>query len=105
MWLPADPGKLKANFDEIEKLFGIDTALQEDQNEILLGILCEIRPEHYVGGRPPQQAYEVAILGKELFAFQWASSCCNGRQMYFKFCIKGTEEGRRIYVCSIHPSR
>ena len=104
-WLPAEPDKLKANFDEMEDLLGIETTLQEDQTQILLGALGEITPEHYTGLRPPPRSYEQAILGKELFAFQWKSTCFGGLQMYFKFCVKGDGENQRVFICSVHESR
>jgi hypothetical protein len=104
-WLPAEPGKLKANFDEMEELFGIDTYLPEDQAKILQQALSEIAPEHYAGSRPPQQSYEPTIQGKELFAFRWTSTCFGGREMYFKFCVSGKGDDKRAFICSIHPNR
>jgi hypothetical protein len=63
-WLPADPAKLKADFDELETAFGIDTALLEDQKEIFVRTLAEITANHYAGTRPPMQSYEPATRGK-----------------------------------------
>lgn len=64
---------------------------------ILLMILEEISPSHYVGGRPPQQSYEKGILGKELFAFRWVSKLF-GRKVYLKFSIVDDE----MYLVSLH---
>lgn len=104
-WLPCDPAKLKANFDELEKLFGVETTLAEDQTEILFGALKEITPDHYSGARPPPQSYERVIRGKELLAFRWRSGYFKNKEMYFKFCVSGSETSKRAYVCSIHPHR
>ena len=104
-WLPVDPIKLKANFDEMEERFGFETSLQEDQTQILLGVLGEITPEHYAGTRPPMPSYERATLGKELIAFRWPSLCCSGCLMYFKFCVTGIGIEQRVFIHSVHPSR
>ncbi len=104
-WFPADPQKLKANFDELEDVFGIETALQEDQSGIMLAILGEITAEQYAGTRPPTRSYEQAIHGKALFAFSWTSSYFNNREMYFKFCLMGAGNDQMVFICSIHPSR
>lgn len=104
MWRPASAPKLKANFDELEAKFGLETTTREDQTQILLTAADEVTPEDYGGTHPPQKAYEDEIIGHELFAFDWKSSTF-GAQMYFKFAIKGADKGRRVYPCSIHESR
>jgi hypothetical protein len=104
-WFPADPGKLKANFDELEEVFGIETSLWEDQRAIMVAILGEITANHYAGAYPPQRSYEGTILKKELFAFCWPSEYFNRREMYFKFCMVGGDASKRVFICSIHPSR
>lgn len=105
MWRPAEPAKLLANFQELEERFGKETALADDQTEILLGILAEIKPEHYRGRRPPPKSYEPTTLGTELFAFRWTSSFFGSAEMYFKFGLQGDGTGRRAYIFSIHPHR
>lgn len=108
-WLPANPAKLRADLDELEAVFGtslrLETSLPEDQKKILLAVLGEIEPAHYAGTRPPQPAYEQAILRKELFAFRWVSTFFADHEMYFKFCLKGVDKDQRAFVCSIHEHR
>lgn len=104
-WLPANPAKLKANFDEIEVTFGMETALTEDQTVILVGAIREIKPDQYKGVRPPPRSYEPAIRGQEILGFRWKSAFFSGYEMYFKFCLNGAEDGRRAFICSIHEHR
>ncbi|MBZ5591264.1 MAG: hypothetical protein LAP39_03445 [Acidobacteriia bacterium] len=104
-WLPADAKKLKANFDELEAVFGMETTLAEDQQAILLAPFGEVTPEHYAGTRPPARSYEPAIYHEELFAFRWSSLFFSNHEMYFKFCLSGADEGRRAFICSIHEHR
>lgn len=104
-WLPADPVKLKANLDELEEVFGVETALREDQTNILMAALREITPEHYSGPRPPARSYEPAAYNKELLGFRWTSTFFHGQEMYFKFCVTGAENTRAAFVFSIHPHR
>lgn len=102
-WSPGNPAKLKANFDELEETFGIETALFEDQQKFLLAVLTEIRPEHYAGSYPPMRSYEAVVKGQDLFAFEWESEFFSAK-MYFKFCVKGVEGRKRVFIMSIHPS-
>ena len=104
-WSPAEPAKLKANFDELEAAFAMDTTLADDQRKILMGSLCEITPDHYVGGRPTTKSSEPRVRGAELLAFSWKSSFFSGSEMYFKFCVSGENDARRAFVCSIHEHR
>jgi hypothetical protein len=105
-WLPADPAKLKANWDELEEACDIESAtLQEEQAAILLGVLGEVKPEHYAGKRPPERSYEGGTGGPELFAFRWNSIFFGHRKMYFKFSLIETKQGSRAIVYSIHPNR
>jgi hypothetical protein len=97
-WAPADPSKLAANFDDLG-LF-----LAEEQAAALRAVVAEVRPEDYVGGRPPERSYERMTPGVEMFAFGWHSTYF-GRPMYFKFSIGGSGTSRRLYVYSLHPSR
>lgn len=102
-WAPAMPAKLQADFEELESL-GIETALPEDQTAIFLKALEEIQADDYAGTRPPMRSYEGATRNLELFAFRWKSAHFNC-EMYFKFCLGGTDKGRRTWVFSIHPHR
>ena len=104
-WSPGQPVKLKADFDELEKEFDIEMALLEDQEKILLAVLNEIKPEHYAGTHPPTKAYETTVKGRDLFAFAWKSPFFDGQEMYFKFCMNGTDDRKRVFILSIHPSR
>jgi hypothetical protein len=104
-WRPADRESLRANWEEMEKAFGIDGATPEGRQEILNSVANEITPEHYTGTRPPMRSKKPATLGKELLAFWWASTYCSGGFLYFKFCLAGADQGRRVYIHSIHPDR
>jgi len=66
----------------------------------LPSLLDELKPENYVGSRPPQRSYKPAIKDCELFAFGWYSRAV-GCRVYFKFCIKGSA----LYVVSFHKDR
>ena len=71
-----------------------------DLQTVLLKVLREVKPEYYIGRRPPEKAYEPQISGKDLFAFRWM---CRefGCETYFKFCLKG----RCFYLVSLHQDR
>jgi len=103
-WAPAEPAKLKADFDELESLFGLETALLGDQTAILMKALEEIEAANYAGTHPPMRSYEGATRTLEMFAFRWKSIHFNS-EMYFKFCLGGADKGRRAWVFSIHPHR
>lgn len=105
-WSPANPGKLLANWEELEEAFGIELALEESADNILLLVLKELKPEHYVGMRPPERSYEKRTLNQELFEFRWNSRCFANSRMYFKFSIcGGASAEKRLYVYSLHPNR
>jgi hypothetical protein len=104
-WFPANAVKLQANWDELETTFGVETTLLEDRTDILTQALREIEVEDYAGARPPQQSYEASAHGGEMFAFQWESGFLQKSEMYFKFCLTGADNGRRVCVFSIHPKR
>lgn len=57
---------------------------------LLVSFLEEIKSlgasDCYAGGRPPQRSYEVAVEGKELWAYSWSSKSMD-KQMYIKFCL------------------
>ncbi len=93
-WLTANFEKLLPEFHDLNRW----TA--EEQSLALEAAANEIVPEHYVGGHPPQRAYEEVCKGAELFAFAWESRHF-GRWMYFKFCfVKET-----FFVVSVHADR
>jgi len=103
-WLPAAPAKLQENWVELEEKCGIETALPEDQADILMAALQEITPKDYVGRRPPEPSYEQATRSQELLAFRWRSRHFGNREMYFKFSVSKAGENR-VFVYSFHPSR
>lgn len=105
-WIPANPQKLQANFDELADTFGIETTLTEDQTTILLSALDEIRADHYCGGRPPDASYEIVVKGHDMWEFRWISKFFGDKEMYLKFCFtKGDENSRKLAMLSIHPNR
>jgi hypothetical protein len=67
---------------------------------ILIDLLEEITPNHYVGQYPPQRSYEHEIEGCELLAFHWLSKKL-GCRIYLKFTIKGN----RMWLVSFHEDR
>lgn len=72
----------------------------EDAWDLIRKCLDEIEPEHYAGARPPMQSYEIAIKGKELFAFSWNSRVC-GNKMYLKFVLAN----ECFYYVSFHEDK
>jgi hypothetical protein len=69
-------------------------------SNVLVDLLEEITPDHYVGGYPPQKSYENDILDCELFSFRWLSKQL-GSRVYLKFAFKG----QRMWVVSLHEER
>ena len=67
---------------------------------ILIDLLEEITPNHYVGQYPPQRSYEHEIEWCELLAFRWLSKKL-GCRVYLKFTIKGN----RMWLVSFHEDR
>jgi hypothetical protein len=67
---------------------------------ILIDLLEEITPNHYVGQYPPQRSYERKIEGYELLAFRWLSKKL-GCRVYLKFSMKG----KRMWLVSLHEDR
>lgn len=105
-WLPADPAKLKANWDELEEACGVESAaLEEEQTAILVAILKEAKPEYYAGKHPPERSYERGTGGSELFAFRWQSTFFGNRMMFFKFSLVGAGRGAKAFIYSVHPNR
>ena len=68
--------------------------------DLILKLLPEITAKDYEGRRPPEKAYEKAILGKELFPFCWDSTILKKR-MYLKFVL----DGDILYYVSLHESK
>ncbi len=81
--------------DAIE--LGVDL---QDISFILINLLEEITPNHYVGQYPPQRSYEHDIEGYDLLAFRWLSKTL-GCRVYLKFTIKG----KRMWLVSLHEDR
>jgi len=79
--------------------FGLGVNLQ-NISYILIDLLEEITPNHYVGQYPPQRSYEHEIEGCELLAFRWLSKKL-GCRVYLKFTIKGN----RMWLVSFHEDR
>jgi hypothetical protein len=105
-WSPGEPAKLKANFDELEVKFKKDATLREDQTAILMEALREVKPEHYIGRRPPEPAYELAVRNQDMWVFKWSSAFFDNQRMYLKFCFsRGDEHTRRLFVLSLHENR
>lgn len=88
-----DPIVIESDLLELDLL--VDEFLDK-----LPSLLDELRPENYVGSRPPQRSYKPAIKDCELFAFAWLSQLV-GCRVYFKFCVKGSA----LYIVSFHKDR
>jgi hypothetical protein len=104
-WIPQDLRKLNANFVEIEETFKIDATSVEDQKNLLLSALGEVRVEHYAGSHPPTKSYEPAAQHQEMFPFKWQSEFFVKTEMYLKFCLIGDDKNRAVCVFSLHPHR
>ena len=90
-----------ANFAKaVGELFELDIENHEEIWDLIRGLLDEIQPQDYAGGRPPQKSYEKPVENRELFAFCWNSTRMRKR-MYLKFVVK---DGRYYYI-SLHKSR
>lgn len=70
----------------------------------MVDVLCELlsmsRPEHYMGGRPPQRAYEREISDLELFAFVVDPERFE-KPVYYKFALAGG----MLWLVSLHENR
>jgi hypothetical protein len=69
-------------------------------SSILVDLLEEIAPTHYVGQHPPQRSYKQDIKGCELLAFRWLSEKL-GCSVYLKFTMKGN----KMWLVSLHEDR
>ena len=91
-------------FAEPDKIAGEINALDlgdaKEVWELILKLLPEIKAAHYEGKRPPEKAYEKAILGEDLFPFCWDSALLKKR-MYLKFVL----DGDTFYYVSLHESK
>jgi hypothetical protein len=74
--------------------------LDEELKDVLLDVLSDISPKHYVGTRPPSRSYENRIMASELFAFRAPSTRFNCR-VYFKFTLFEEE----FFLISLHQNR
>jgi hypothetical protein len=72
----------------------------DDITAILIDLLEEIKPNHYVGQSPPQRSYEDEIFRSELLAFRWASKRL-GCWIYLKFAFSEN----RLWLISFHQDR
>lgn len=68
--------------------------------DLLLELLADITPSHYVGTRPPQRSYEKEISRCELYAFKVESKSV-GCIIYFKFAL--IEDF--LWIASLHKDR
>jgi hypothetical protein len=106
LWLPAEPVKLKANWDELEDRGYVESAvLEEEQTKILIGALSEAKPEHYAGVYPPDRSYEQRTHNLEVFCFCWESPFFGNREMYLRFSVVPSGDNVRVWIYSIHPAR
>jgi len=78
----------------------LDYSIEIELEAVLVELLDETNPAHYVGSRPPQKSYEQDIRDLELFAFSVESSRFKCR-IYFKFAL--AEE--MFWLVSLHPDR
>lgn len=67
---------------------------------VLLELLSDVTPRHYVGSYPPQKSYEENILDRELFAFKVASKRF-GCEIYVKYALKDNF----LWLVSLHQHR
>ena len=93
-WAPAEQTKLLANFEEL------NLWTSEDFETALRAAIQEVKPEHYVGGYPPQRSYEKICKEAEMFAFAWDSTLF-GCRMYLKFSLVRDS----LYIFSFHKDR
>ncbi len=82
--------------DAIQLGYLIETELAD----VLLSVLSDIKPEQYVGRRPPSRSYENRIVESELFPFRTRSSRfkCS---VYLKFTLFD----RELFLISLHRNR
>ena len=86
--------------------FGIDVESADDQKNILMTALGEVKPWHYCGDNPPEPAKELNVAGLDLFVFRWQSESPLFKRsvMYLKFSIEGKGEKGPAYIHSVHPN-
>jgi len=105
-WQPANPDKLRANWEELEQAGCVESAVtEEEQTDILITALTEAKPEHYEGERPPGQSYEQQTRGLEWFSFCWRSPGLGNREVFLRFSVVMSEAKRQAWFYSLHPSR
>ncbi len=69
-------------------------------SEEILKVMNEVKPEHYIGKRPPEQSYESKIKNCELFTFKWLSQHLQ-QVIYLKFAFNGDQ----FWFSSLHKDR
>lgn len=74
--------------------------LEDELSPVLLSILDDLKPGHYVGRRPPTRSYENKIIASELFAFR-TSSRRFGCKVYLKFTLFD----QSFWLISLHKNR
>lgn len=79
----------------------LDLGIEIEQvSALLLELLQDILPRHYVGTDPPLRSYEAPILNCELFAFKVGCKR-TGCLMYLKFAVKNDF----LWLVSLHEDR
>ena len=74
--------------------------IENELSDVLLSVLADIRPEQYVGRRPPSRSYENRIVESELFPFRTSSSRLKC-SVYLKFTL--FDGG--FFLISLHRNR
>lgn len=90
-----------ASYEKVlPQLTGAGLLTEAEVTAGLSAALQEIGPQHFIGRRPPERAYEQSIRGQELFVFRWESSRFS-RPMYMKFTL--SEAG--VTIVSFHEAK
>lgn len=66
----------------------------------LLEVIKEVKPEYYIGKKPPEKSYESKILNCDLFAFKWESEFLQ-ETVYLKFALNQNV----LWLSSLHKDR
>ena len=74
--------------------------LDMELTEVLLSVLSEIKPDQYVGKRPPSRSYENRIIESELFPFRARSNRFQC-MVYLKFTLFD----QAFFLISLHKNR
>lgn len=76
-------------------------SFDKEFSSIFQELLSLATPENYAGARPPQQSYEAAIKGTELFAFVVQPTLLESVDVYFKFALYND----CLMLVSLHRNR